>query len=259
MRRRACCFRIFDAPPILDAPIEKFVHRPSFGAVAQPRATVVLATVGPQPHHDRVVVGARARQAFGLHAVQAAHEAAMEPERDQLGHPMGRIARTHVAEPRQQHRPHEVEVAKYAGARGQVSRDHQELAPVQHLAVRKVHVGDRPRGAVGRTPVHDLADAMDERARGQRQRRGRSGEGTRRPARQAVPPARQRHACVEPAEPRRQHVDRRRRFLHQQEIGAAGADKRLDVGDRGARAVQQVPADDAQRSVARNIVHLTTP
>lgn len=87
---------------------------------------------------------------------------------------MGRVAGPDIVEARQQGRPDDVVVAEYGRPHRQVLGDAAQLAPVEHLAVRQVDVGD-PEGA----EIEDLADPVDQGARGQgdHPRRGRPGVG----------------------------------------------------------------------------------
>ena len=59
------------------------------------------------------MVGRATRQHGCVFAMQPADDAAIQPQGQHVAHPVGRAARPHVAEARQQHRPHQVVVAHH--------------------------------------------------------------------------------------------------------------------------------------------------
>ncbi|OAH30870.1 hypothetical protein AX289_15875 [Methylorubrum populi] len=193
-----------------------------------------------------MVIGQPAGQDHALVADEAAHEAAVEPQRQHVDHGVGRTARADIAKARQQGRADDVVVAEHRGADRQMALDAPELAPVQHLPVREVDVGDAEFA-----PVEHLADPVDQHARGQGDDLRRLGPGNRAPHRQSVDAPRQLRPGIDAADPVLQGGDLLRCLLHQQQVGTLLLDQRDEAIHRRAGAAQQIPAHDLLRVRAR--------
>ena len=144
---------------------------------------------------DRPVVGGAAVQGAGRKAIEAARHAAIYPERRHVARDMRRLTQPDVPKARQEGRPYEVEVAEDRRPERERPGDAPKLAPVQHLPVREVHVRHREW-----PDVENLADALDDGARLQRQHRRRVGQQFRAPRRKTMDPARQRGPVIMTAE-----------------------------------------------------------
>jgi hypothetical protein len=201
---------------------------------------------GREMHHDRAVIGKAARQNRAPVADEASHEAAVEPQRRDPSHGVRRPARADVAEARKQGRPDDVVVAEHGGAVRQVLFEPAQLAPVQHLAVREMHVGDAERAE-----IEHLADPVDDDARGQRHDFGRRLPWLSAPDGRPMDAPRQRRAREVSADAVRDRGDAFRRLLHEHEIGLLALDESDDALHRRAGPAQQVPAHDLAQAGGR--------
>ena len=159
---------------------------------------------------------------------------------------MGRFARADIAEPRQQRRTDQVIVAQHRATRRQPFGDQPELAPVEHLPVREMHVGDRELAI-----LDHLADPPDQGAGLQRPDRRRAAKGFRAPAGDAVDAARERRSGVITADPVGQMVDLPGGLLHEHQVGPLALDQPDHVVDGSASSPKQVPTDNFQAITLR--------
>ncbi|KQQ47924.1 hypothetical protein ASF58_00730 [Methylobacterium sp. Leaf125] len=184
-----------------------------------------------------------ARQHAAPVAGQSAHEAAVEPQGHHPRHGVGRQARTDVAEPGQERRPHQVVVPNDGSPVRQALLDAAQLPPVEHLAVREMDIGDAEFAE-----IDHLAHPVEHRAGGKLDGLRGRGEGRRAPDREAVNASG--HLCpgVVAADLGLQGLDILGRLLHQHEVGLFALDQRRDAGDIRPDPSQEIPADDLAKS-----------
>jgi len=145
------------------------------------------------------MVGCLAREGPGLHAADSAHQAAVDSQRYHLARSVGMLARANIAEPGQKCRSNQVAIAEHCGAVRKHFCDVPELAAVQHLAMRQMHVGNR-----NIAKVQNLAGVVEHRARRQRQHHRRGSKCHCAPDCEPVDAAGQRTAHVVTPPPWRQ-------------------------------------------------------
>jgi len=190
------------------------------------------------------VVRGAAIQGSAMDDRQVARHATVEAQGQHLLRMMSDIAGSDIEETGQQDRPKCIEIADDRSRTIGRTRDPIELAPVQDLPVRQMHIGNRHV-----TGLQDLRKPGWKPARHFRRRQleRMSGPGClRTPRGQAVAFARPGLGIKSPSHPVCKPADRARYFLHQKQVRRFLFNDGGDIIDSRTNAVQQIPAYDFQ-------------
>ena len=178
---------------------------------------------------------------------QAARNAAIQPQIDDLAGAVRASARPDIREALKPHRTHRIEIADDGGRAFHLLDDVTKLEAVEKLAMAKMHIGKRD---VAKADQLRQARRHPPRQDGARQAQfGGGRKGMRAPGRKAIDS--RLHGMTEkmPAHQRRQGDDVFGAFLQQQQVGVMTSHQLGDILHASTDPAQQIPAHHAQRTV----------
>ncbi len=176
----------------------------------------------------------------GAQALDVARQAAVEAGAEFVSPD----AWSRVMKAGQANRPDGIVVADDGGRAFQPFGGGAHLPAVQQLAMREMDIGEADA-----FDGEELGEARRNAARQARTRQFdeiRRGDVVGRPGAEAVDPFRQRQEMKMAADHLGQFREVRLRFLHQQQIRPLGLDQGREMGQHGAAAMPEIPADDFQ-------------